>query len=99
MMKQRIIIGFLCICLASMAFAQERIRIEHGPYLQNLKETDTTIVWMASKPSVGWVELAPDDGSTYYQKEVYLKAFDNKLRMADDIFSTSIHNTNGSAGS
>ena len=32
MMKQRIIIGFLCICLASMAFAQERIRIEHGPY-------------------------------------------------------------------
>lgn len=34
MMKQRIIIGFLCICLASMAFAQERIRIEHGPYLQ-----------------------------------------------------------------
>ena len=24
---------------------------------------------MASKPSVGWVELAPDDGSTYYQKE------------------------------
>ena len=69
MMKQRIIIGFLCICLASMAFAQERIRIEHGPYLQNLKETETTIVWMASKPSVGWVELAPDDGSTYYQKE------------------------------
>ena len=55
MMKQRIIIGFLCICLASMAFAQERIRIEHGPYLQNLKETETTIVWMASKPlSVGW---------------------------------------------
>ena len=41
MMKQRIIIGFLCICLASMAFAQERIRIEHGPYLQNLKETET----------------------------------------------------------
>ena len=30
MMKQRIIIGFLCICLASMAFAQERIRIEHA---------------------------------------------------------------------
>ena len=45
------------------------IKILHGPYLQNLKETETTIVWMASKPSVGWVELAPDDGSTYYQKE------------------------------
>ena len=41
MMKQRIIIGFLCICLASVAFAQERIRIEHGPYLQNLKETES----------------------------------------------------------
>ena len=52
------------------------IRIEHGPYLQNLKETETTIVWMASKPSVGWVELAPDDSSTYYQKKNGRSFFD-----------------------
>lgn len=59
-----------------LGFAQDRISIKHGPYLQNLKETEVTIVWMASKPSVGWVELAPDDGSDYYQ-ETRPKYFDS----------------------
>ena len=49
--------------------AQERIAIKHGPYLQNLKETEVTIAWVANKPSVGWVELAPDDNSHFYQIE------------------------------
>lgn len=42
-------------------FAQEQIKIKHGPYLQNLKETEVTIVWLSDKPSIGWVEIAPDD--------------------------------------
>ena len=50
-------------------FAQEPIAIKHGPYLQNLKETETTIVWISNKPSVGWVELAPDDSTSYYRSE------------------------------
>lgn len=45
------------------------IRIQHGPYLQNLKETEVTIVWLTDKSSIGWVELAPDDGTHFYQKE------------------------------
>lgn len=51
------------------AFAQEDIRITHAPYLQNLGESEVTIVWTANKPSVGWVELAPDDGSHFYRTE------------------------------
>lgn len=57
------------VCLTMVGHAADRIRIHHGPYLQNVKETEATFVWMASKPSVGWVELAPDDGSNYYNKE------------------------------
>lgn len=64
-MKRIMFIG-LFVCSVLLAFAQERIAIKHGPYLQNLKETETTIVWLANKPSVGWVELAPDDGSNFY---------------------------------
>ena len=42
------------------------IKIVHGPYLQNVYQTEATIVWQSDKPSVGWVEIAPDDGTTYY---------------------------------
>ncbi len=55
--------------MAFTGFAQEQISIKHGPYLQNLKETETTIVWVSNKVSVGWVEVAPDDGTSYYRFE------------------------------
>lgn len=67
--KKTLLTGLMCLCLAAFAAAQERIAIQHGPYLQNLKETEVTIVWKANKPSIGWVELAPDDESTYYACE------------------------------
>ena len=55
----------LCLVVGCMQ-AQEAIRIAHGPYLQNLTDEEVSIVWMSNKPSVGWVELAPDDGSHFY---------------------------------
>lgn len=45
------------------------IKILHGPYLQNLSSTEVTIVWEVTNESVGWVEIAPDDGSNYYAAE------------------------------
>lgn len=57
------------ICMALTGFASDRIAISHGPYLQNVRETEATFVWLANKPSIGWVELAPDDGSNYYNQE------------------------------
>lgn len=56
-------------CVALTGFASDRIAISHGPYLQNVRETEATFVWLANKPSIGWVELAPDDGSNYYNQE------------------------------
>lgn len=44
----------------------ENIKILHGPYLQNVRETEATFVWEVNNPSIGWVELAPDDGSHFY---------------------------------
>lgn len=51
------------------ATAQQNIRIVHGPYLQNVDSHEATIVWLTDKPSVGWLELAPDDGSHFYAQE------------------------------
>jgi len=60
---------FICQYLFALSYAQDRIAIEHGPYLQNLKETEVTIVWVVNKPSIAWVELAPDDNSDFYRQE------------------------------
>lgn len=61
---------FLFLLLATLpAFSQDDIQITHAPYLQNLGENEVTIVWTVNKPSVGWVELAPDDGTHFYQTE------------------------------
>lgn len=68
---------FLPLLLSLTAFAQEGIRLAHAPYLQNLGPTEVSIVWVADKPSVGWVEVAPDDGSHFYRQE-RPKYFDTK---------------------
>ena len=54
------------------------IKILHGPYLQNLGEQEATIVWISDKPSVGWLEMAPDDASHFYAKE-RKKIFDTRI--------------------
>lgn len=56
---------FISVSVGSIA----QIKNIHGPYLQNISATEATIVWEADKPSIGWVELAPDDGTNYYAKE------------------------------
>ena len=45
------------------------VRIEHGPYLQNVGEREATVVWISDKPSVGWIEIAPDDGTHFYAEK------------------------------
>jgi len=66
---KKLIFSFICSCFFVLGFAQGRITIKHGPYLQNLKETEVTIVWIVSRPSIGWVELAPDDDTNFYYQE------------------------------
>jgi len=65
-MKKHILI-FLTILFATInSYA---IEIIHGPYLQNVTSTEATIVWISDSLSIGWVELAPDDNSSYYAAE------------------------------
>lgn len=47
----------------------ENIKLLHGPYMQNISDTEATIVWEATRESVGWVELAPKDGTNFYSYE------------------------------
>lgn len=55
--------------MLSVSSACAQIKISYGPYLQNVKADEATIVWESDKNSVGWVELAPDDGTHFYGVE------------------------------
>ncbi len=46
-----------------------KISIIHGPYLHGVSDTEATVVWVTDKPAVSWVEIAPDDGSHFYEQE------------------------------
>lgn len=60
------------------------IKILHGPYLQNPTESEISIVWVSDKPSIGWVEIAEDDGLHFYG-DVREKVYDtiNGIKRTD----------------
>ena len=68
-MKTHKTLGLFILFLLTTLTVRAQIKILYGPYLQNVKETEATFVWEADKPSVGWVELAPNDGTHFYGEE------------------------------
>ncbi len=52
-----------------MTVPDEPFLMAHGPYLQHLGETAVTFVWITNREGIGWIELAPDDGTHFYHKE------------------------------
>lgn len=58
---------WLSVCMAGAI--DSKINVVHGPYLQNVGPDEVTIVWLSDKPSVGWVELAPDGDASFYANE------------------------------
>lgn len=72
----RILSTSLLLFLTISLFAQ--IKISRGPYLQNVSETEATIVWKTDKNSIGWVEIAPNDDNNFYFTE-QKKVFDSSL--------------------
>ena len=55
--------------LAPVVLFAEDIKITHGPYVHAIDENSATIVWTTNKPALSWAEIAPDDGSHFYQQE------------------------------
>ncbi len=54
---------------ASFLSPLSAIKIISGPYLQNVGETESTIIWRTDKDATAWVEIAPDDGRHFYACE------------------------------
>ena len=41
----------------------------YGPWVHNVSEHGFTVIWVTEKPSLDYVEVAPDDGSAFEAKE------------------------------
>ena len=46
-----------------------RIKITHGPWVHSLTDTSAIVLWTTDCDAVSWVEVAPDDGSHFYERE------------------------------
>lgn len=68
----------LVALLAAVCLPVSAIKIIHGPYLQDVREDEATLVWVTDSVSTGWVELAPNDGQ-HFQAMPHPKYFDTRI--------------------
>ena len=54
---------------ASHAADPPRAKTKCGPWVVGVTETEMTVVWTSTERCMGWVEIAPDDGTSFYAEE------------------------------
>lgn len=66
-MKRLILtISLILIVLTAGAEEIKAPKIVAGPYIQACTDTEFTVVWQTDKEALSWVEIAPDDGTHFY---------------------------------
>ncbi len=69
-MKRILLTLILAICAASASAVDiPHVTTECGPWVTNVTENEMTVVWISSDRAMGWVEIAPDDGTSFYAEE------------------------------
>ncbi|MBE6188248.1 MAG: serine/threonine protein phosphatase [Rikenellaceae bacterium] len=65
---RRFLISIFALCIASFAAAEgvKAPKIVVGPYIQACGQNEFTVVWQTDCDAVSWVEVAPDDGTHFY---------------------------------
>lgn len=70
-MRKIHVLALMIVLWAGTVNAQkpQRAKIVCGPYVQCMTETSFTVIWTTDVDAVAWVEVAPDDGTHFYNKE------------------------------
>lgn len=65
---KRILVLALACCLATLVCPAKpaKASIQYGPWIQNMTEDGFTVVFRTAQPTLAYVEVAPDDGSSFY---------------------------------
>ena len=69
-MKRIILVAFaICAWLTSSAQEQNAPKIVAGPYIQACSQNEFTVIWQTDTDALSWVEIAPNDGTHFYNCE------------------------------
>lgn len=69
-MKRLILLTFTLFALyTAVAEEAKAPKIILGPYIQACGQNEFTVVWQTDTDAVCWVEIAPDDGTHFYNTE------------------------------
>ena len=65
---KKFILSVMLVVATAVAFAADppRAKTKCGPWVVGVTETEMTVVWTSTERCMGWVEVAPDDGSHFY---------------------------------
>ncbi len=75
---KKILSTILTLTACTTLTAQD-FKITHGPWLCDLTSDGVTVVWATSKPALSWVEVAEDDGRSFYAAE-HERRYENRGR-------------------
>ena len=64
-MKKIIAVALALVWVMAEAGAARKPDIKCGPWVQNVSETEFTVLWTSSEKVFAWVEVAPDDGTAF----------------------------------
>lgn len=68
-LKSTLLIGLTLVSYLRVSAEEEKFALTCQPYLQNLTDSTVTVVLATNRPSIAWVEIAPDDKSHFYAYE------------------------------
>ena len=70
-MKRIIFVVAILLILSFTLSARkaQKVNVVCGPYIQCATETSFVVTWVTDIDAVAWVEVAPDDGTHFYNKE------------------------------
>ncbi len=68
---KRILLSLAAILACLICLAQPRkATIQYGPWVQNVSETGFTVIFKTPEPTLAYVEVAPEDGSSMYNSDL-----------------------------
>ena len=64
-----IVLVISALCNVNAQQKPSRAKALCGPYVQCISETGFTVIWTTDMDAIAWVEVAPNDGTHFYNKE------------------------------
>ena len=71
MNKYLTIIAALFLTTALCPAQPKKASFQYGPWIQNVTETGFTVVFKTPEPTLAFVEVAPEDGSSMYNSDLH----------------------------